>query len=145
MISRTKSKSVWLAANSLTSTRHFWGGGPTAALEGRRYFPRHHFALYGIGRGSLLFGSFGQDVVSSLGNVSRSSQDTLPMFDLEAGVEWWCNVGRVRPVRQYRLHGPIWFGVGNASDSSPTLSEANAQSRRDLSLLGLAFSAGIQY
>jgi hypothetical protein len=136
-----------LVTNTYLHSLHtFFGGGGTFALEGRRYFPRSHLAMYGIMRGSYLFGQFEQTVTGTVGNAQRTVQDALPMAEAEVGLEWWVNVGRVRLFASAGFMGQAWFGVGNASDSSPSGGgEFNSQSRRDMTLIGLTFSTGIQF
>src|SRR5207253_1434651 len=70
--------------NELHSFLQFSGGGPTAALELRRYFPHSNLNLYALGRGSLLFGRFSHHVGNTaagalVASASRTEEDALPM------------------------------------------------------------------
>lgn len=150
----------WLEANtagdtdSLNSFARFSGAGPTIALEMRRVLPSGNLEAYALGRGSLLYGRFFQRADNfaggALANTGRREEDDfLPIGELEAGLEWSWDLDRYRLFVSAGVFGQVWFGAGNSSDSSPTfnggLLDPNAQSRRDLGLLGVAVSAGIQF
>jgi hypothetical protein len=129
--------------------------GPTAALEARRALGRTGFFLYGIGRGSVVFGrgrtrSFESNVESrqiiprrgatttfnatTVTNASFGHDDVLPIADVEIGLEWAHPVGPVLLFVQTGLVAQEWYNAGNA-----------ASEKGDLSLLGLNVTAGVNY
>lgn len=115
---------------TLTSTYNFRGAGPTLALETRRTLGGSGLGVYGIGRGSVVFGSanqdagfFGAELRNDDPNPQFATQHrnrAIPIADLEAGVEYG------RPVGNSWLFGGIglvaqeWFGAGGASGAVNT-------------------------
>ncbi len=139
----------------LLSGHHFKGIGPTVALEAKRPLGNSAFALYGLARGSLLFGQSKQEahfaaVVAGTAtggglpagpfkettfiDASATHDDVLPVAELEAGIEW------SRPIRDSRLFiqagvmAQNWFGAGGASSEDG-----------NLGFLGLTLSVGLQF
>jgi hypothetical protein len=142
-------------SDTATSGRQFAGVGPTGALEaGLRL--GCGFGLYGIARGSVLFGrdkmqSFQRTVttlqITPAGGSSRttsssvafegpglSRDETLPLADFEIGLSW------TRPYRGASLFLRVgladenWFGAGAATAD-----------HGDLGFFGMRFAAGITY
>lgn len=130
--------------------------GPTVFLDGMRIFGQTGLGIYGRGRGSVLFTwDKVQDVnQTTLGRVTalatRRSETTLPVLELEGGVQYAQPVGRALVFLRAGCNGQAWFNAGNSSDSSPSfqsngLYDANAGSGRTLTFLGLSVMAGIYY
>jgi hypothetical protein len=143
---------------TLRSNHSFHGAGPTVAFEARRYLG-YGWALYGAGRGSLLFGSGKQDVarlsndgvtgaLDAVATARDDNDDLLPIVELELGGEWaWeCCYGRL--LFQAGVVSQTWFGAGNAANSDLIDATALAQSAdndSNLGLVGLKLSVGWEY
>jgi hypothetical protein len=150
------SKVVVLADTDLVQTGHnFSGAGPTAALETRYPLGDSGFSLYGLGRGSVLFGrnrtqSFqvniesqqtipkkGATVTSSSTTTFRGANghnDVLTLVDLEIGLEWSRQIGHARFFLQTGLVGSLWADAGNATSD-----------RGDFWFFGMNLTAGISF
>ena len=137
------------------SGRTFPGLGPTAALEVRRLIDDTPVSLYGIARGSVLFGrertrSFQRTtllqqtttgtaaprtVSSDVGLQGGSSEnETIPMGDFEVGVDWRTQYGRMRVFTRAGVMNRSWFGAGSATSD-----------RGDLGFFGFRFTVGVSY
>ncbi|MBM4067756.1 MAG: hypothetical protein FJ271_02250 [Planctomycetes bacterium] len=130
------------------------GVGPTVFLDGMRVFGESGLGVYGRCRGALLFTWEPQVVTASAAGKGHSGQrtrdGTLPILELEAGVQYAQSVGRAILFLRCGCNGQSWFGAGNSSDSSPTalpggLYDPNGQSRSNLTFLGASVMAGIYY
>jgi hypothetical protein len=143
------------STDAVNSTIQFDGAGLTFAMEVRRMLGRSGFNLYALGRGSLLYGTYDQQasqVVADapFASASRSDDDFLPIAELEAGLGWVKTFHHVSCFLNLGVVGQVYFGAGNSSDSSPTFNgigvlDPNAQSRRDLSFLGISLTAGLRF
>jgi hypothetical protein len=141
---------------SLLSSHHFTGAGPVLALEARRSL-WGNLGLYGTGRGSVLFGSARQDVLStgSLGDPSPITVEShwdpvITVGELEVGVEYGLTLGSWRLDSQLGLVGQEWFGAGNPSRTAqggvPTGFPFGAVTTdTNLGFFGLVFRVGINY
>ncbi len=141
----TETSAAGATVSTLNSFSQFHGGGPTAALELRRLFPRAHLSFYSITRGSVLLGRYEQRAAAGTTQVAFTEEGVLPIGEVETGVEFWCQIHRCRLFLAAGAMGQVWFGAGNSSDSSPTFPELNSRSARDLSFLGLTLTVGIQF
>ncbi len=138
----------------LSSGRSFAGVGPTAAVELRRRLGWAGLSVYGMARGSALFGrehdqAFELSVLSlqtAVGTAapkttttrtfaqSLSARDrTTPMVDAEVGVNWAMPYGRALVYTQLGFLSQTWFGAGSATGGGA------------LGFFGLHFSAGVTY
>ncbi len=114
------------ALNTFNAYHNFGGIGPTLALEGRHQLGNTPFALYGSGRGSILFGAASQNSSANTPSadtdftlVSGDSRQTivLPVGEIELGAEWAQTYGRVHVFVQVGVVGQVWWGGGNASQA----------------------------
>lgn len=131
-----------LQTNLINNT--FRGVGPTIAIEGKRAIGDCGLSFYGLGRGSMLFGTnrFSNQAFQQLANGSFDASDlqfktqtVLPILELELGAEWApCCPCCVQPVFRVGLVSQTWFGAG-----SPTSTSGN------LGLIGLTASAGLNF
>jgi hypothetical protein len=141
-------------ADTLGSGRSFAEVGPTAAVELRRALGWRGFSVYGMARGSVLFGreheqAFELSAVSLRTAVGTSAPKTtttstfsqsltgrgrtVPMADAEVGVSWAMPYGRALVFTQLGFLNQTWFGGGSATNGG------------DLGFFGLHFSAGVNY
>lgn len=146
---------------TLASGSDFSGVGPTLAVEGRRAVAGG-FRVYGLGRGSVVFGAadqnaafFGTELRNDDPNpqfASSRRDRAIPIFDLEAGLDYGHEVGGCWLSGRVGLVGQRWFNAGGASRSTsmnpattlrPVLGGAPMDS--DLSFLGLIVQVGLNY
>jgi len=144
-------------AEYLDSGHNFNGAGPTVAVDVKRLFGNTGFALYGNARGSLLFGSAHQrvfrEVTSSttglplLLDESASFQAAvLPVGELELGAEYRRDLGRADFLVQLGLFGQVWWGAGNAANSSILSGNSfHADNAANLGFIGMAFRFGVNF
>jgi hypothetical protein len=156
-------------SNSVISSYSFTGVGPVVDLEARRAIGDSGLALYGCGRGALLFGSAHQTAfatVSTLGVTTMLDQSdahdrVIPVAELELGLEYGERLGNTRVFAQIALVGQDWFGAGNASHSLITsengvalpgtfalrtgLPSSGTTADSDLGFFGLPFRIGVNY
>src|SRR5262249_8691420 len=117
----------------LLSGHNFDGAGPVFALEFRRPWEGTHLVFYGSTRGALLFGRGRQGAAfqmvqtgrspnpvagqpsslvpfstSSYAEVSGSRDDLLPVAEMEIGLEYGREVGRMYFFVQTALVGQAW-------------------------------------
>jgi hypothetical protein len=123
-------------ADFVRSGHNFAGTGPTTALSVRRSLGMGGFALYGLGRASVLFGRShirsSQDneelqvftlagralapAASSLLTRAEDSRDeVVPVAEVEVGIEWTYDLGPVGLFVRTGLVGQEWWGAGNAT------------------------------
>jgi hypothetical protein len=143
--------------SDLIQTGHnFSGAGPLAALAVRRPLGDSGFTLYGLSRGAVLFGRGRtqstqlivqrRQVIPPRGStqtVNTTTQtfaanghdDDLPIWDLEAGVEWSHAFGpRWAVFFQTGLVAQMWFNAGNSTSENG-----------DLSFFGLSVTGGVTF
>jgi hypothetical protein len=139
----------------VTSGRGFDGVGPTGVVVVRRWLGETGFSLYGVARGSVLFGStrvqsFQRTVLNQQTTVApaapktvsasilvqgvTSGDETIPMGDFEVGANWTRPLGAVLVFVQAGLVNQTWFGSGTATSASG-----------DMGVFGLRFTAGLSY
>lgn len=147
---------------SLRSSYNFAGVGPTLALEARRPLGDSGLSLYGMARGSVVFGSaqqnalfFGQELRNDDPNPQFAAEHrsrALPIAELETGVEYGRCVGSSWLFGEVALVGQEWFGAGSASRSAnatvattlrPALGGAALDS--NIAFLGLSIRMGLEY
>jgi len=137
---------------AILSGHSFTGAGPLASLEARRPLGNSGFALYGLARGSVLFGSGTQTVtkagfaptlgLTDVEDVGTEHHDpVIPVGEFEVGAEYGRTVGRARLFGQLGFVGQIWWGAGNASNTD----SATVSNVQNLGFFGLAVRAGINY
>jgi hypothetical protein len=113
--------------------------GPTAAVQGRWRLGGSSVAVFGAVRGSLLVGPSHQ-VFSSLGQTGNTDlnqnkqNDTLPVGELELGLEYGRNVNGAGLFVQAAVVDQTYFGLGSAS-----------QADGNLSLFGFRLTVGLGY
>jgi hypothetical protein len=140
---------------ALLSGHSFDGVGPTLCLETRRSIGSSGLAVYGSVRGSLVFGSADQEVNIPVQNTTTADHRDrgMPIGEIELGLEYDRQVGRVRLFGQIAFVAQDWVGAGSSSRSStnivPPPSGAFATSGvsvdSDIDLLGVCFRVGINY
>jgi len=137
-------------AESVQSGHNFNGAGPTVSLEARRALGDTGLVLYGLTRGSLLFGSGKQQtaLTREVTGTSRgtpfdllvtsdsvaSRDDFVPIIELEVGAEYGMDFGRCHPFIRTGLVGQTWFGAGNATNVTG-----------NFGFLGLSATAGANF
>lgn len=142
-------------ADTISSGRNFGGVGPTGALEVRRRLGRSRVSLYGLARGSLLFGhgktsSLQQTVLNQQSTVgsarptttfnvtnfqgSTGGQEVIEMGDFEGGVDWTLTFGRLLTFARVGVVNETWFNSGSATSG-----------RGDTGFFGMRFTAGLSY
>jgi hypothetical protein len=131
------------------------GAGPTGALEIRRALGDSRFALYGMGRCSVLFGrgrteSFQlhqvtEQIIPRTGKTTTTSttatnsaitghDDVMPVSELEAGIEFAHHFGPVRVFVQTGVVASEWDFAGSATSDNG-----------DLAFFGLNCTLGFDY
>lgn len=149
----------------IDSRKSFDGVGPTVAAESR--IGDGGLAIYGNGRASLVFGNMDQAVragviptgARGVFTNSFSSDDALPIGELELGLEW----RKETTGRSWFLQGGVaaqtWFGAGNAGNVEDLAPRAGvgggtvnrqgevdqADSNANLSLIGFKIAGGIKF
>lgn len=106
------------------------GVGPTVGLRVQRPF-LPCFALFGVARGSLLYGDADSTFVAvedeDLANAfttrrNTSRDDLLPISELQVGLQWMPNAGGIwHPYFHLAFESQLWDGAGNASSESGNL------------------------
>jgi hypothetical protein len=140
---------------TLQSSHEFDGVGPTLCLETRRFLGSSGLALYGSARGSLAFGSAEQTALFGTASAQDHRDRSLPIGELEIGVEYDRQVAGVRLFAQLGFVAQDWVGAGNSSRSTSNITPTSAPSQAlplagytvdsDLDLLGVCFRVGINY
>jgi hypothetical protein len=150
--SQTSSDPLNDVGTSLRATNAFSGAGPTVSLQGYRMIGETNLSIYGLSRGSLLFGESRQRAFrsDSLGNdisASLTSESVRPVMELEVGTNWSRSMGNYDLFMENGLVGMVWFNTGNAANSDSILAGnvGADNANQDLGLLGLRFSTGIRF
>jgi hypothetical protein len=139
----------------LDSGRNFSGVGPTGAIEVRRPLGASGLGLYGAARGSVLFGSghaqaferTALSVQTTVGSAAPKTSSTsallhadgaenrtVPMLDVEVGVDGAFSYGLTRIFGQIGLVNQTWFNTGSATGSGG-----------DLGFFGMRVTVGLTY
>lgn len=133
--------------NVLSSERFFNGVGPTLSLEGRVACGESGFGLYGLARGSVLFGEGRQFAqFTSNNNVLdmrvSSTWDVLSVGEIEVGGLYEHAFSTCSWVTKVGFVGQVWQGAGNNSNSSHV---GTTMSSSDFGLFGFVVSTGVNY
>lgn len=163
----TEVTTAGLLTSLVDSRKSFDGVGPTVAAESRVGIGDGGLAIYGNGRASLVFGNMDQAVragviptgARGVFTNSFSSDDALPIGELELGLEW----RKETTGRSWFLQGGVaaqtWFGAGNAGNVEDLAPRAGvgggtvnrqgevdqADSNANLSLIGFKIAGGIKF
>jgi hypothetical protein len=152
-----KTKVFLIEDSDIVAEGHsFAGVGPTVAIDASRPIGTLGFALYGVARTSLLFGtgkiqsyeSSRTDVIGSGGvkakpvaytnllflNDGTERDDLLPVGEVEVGGQWARRLGRVGVFVRVGLVGQAWWGAGNATSENG-----------NLGLFGMTLAGGFDY
>lgn len=156
-------------SGGITSGHSFNGAGPTIALEVTRKLGDSGFAVYAGARGAVLFGRSKQDSFRNLlatrttpsgttvrdgpttnDSAQTSHEQTLPVTELEVGVNWSRDVGRTNLFFQTAFVGHNWWGAGNGANndvmgSSGGRTDEISDPKSSLGLIGLKVVTGIRY
>lgn len=151
----------------INSRKHFDGVGPTVGAETRVGIGDGGLSAYGNGRASIVFGDSDQNVTAGVIPTGAraafsnnfSSQDAMPIGELELGLEW----RKEKAGRSFFVQGGVtaqtWFGAGNATNTEDPAPRAavgggtvnrqgdvdQASSDADISLVGFKFAGGIKF
>jgi hypothetical protein len=154
--------------NSIIDSRSsFDGVGPTVGAESRVPVGDQGFSLYGNGRASVIFGDSNQTVNAQViptgtrPNFTNNftTQDTMPIAELELGVEWRQELVGQSWYVQGGVVAQTYFGVGNASNTEDLAPRAGvgagtvnrqgevdqASSDANLSLVGFKLAGGFNF
>jgi hypothetical protein len=126
-------------------------------VEANRSLGDTNLYLYGIYRGTMLFGTATQSATVqggpglSVSQASLSSAYTLlPTGEMELGMGWARGVGRTHLTVRTGLVGQVWYEAGNASRSSvqflgvgPLANNSTLDS--NLGLFGFTVRVGVDY
>lgn len=146
--SLTTSDAAGVALDGVTATNRFRGAGPTLALESHKKCGCGPFGIYGIARGSVVFGDRDQTATYTVAGVttlaSQSSQDVIGIGELELGVEANCALGcRCRFFGQLGFVGQAWLGAGNSTPIS--LLGSTSASSSNMGLYGGVLRLGVAF
>ncbi len=148
---------------AILSGHNFNGAGPSVALDARRRIANTGLALYGSGRGAILFGSAEQvayqgrydpatGVLSPSEDSASNQSDVLPIAELELGLEYSRIIGGMygaRVFEQIGFVGQVWFGAGNAANNEhitgTSFPDESADNSHNFGFVGMAFRLGVHY
>jgi hypothetical protein len=133
--------------DTVLASHSFTGVGPTLALEARRPLSDCGLSLFVKGRGSVVFGydresgyqhdtaGIGSTIFNQSIDQDTSRIDEVSLIaEIEAGVEWSCDMGPTRVFLQPALVG-MWF-----NDAGSATTQAG-----NVGLLGFSLVAGVMY
>jgi hypothetical protein len=140
---------------SLDTSKKFDGFGPTVALEVKRQLGQSNVNLFAKGRASVLFGNTKNSLIIPqipVANISDSSQDFIPVFDTQIGLEWNRRLSNGwNLVLGTAMEAQVWGGAGgydNVLGSPTTLdpllvtSGGLASSEGNVGFFGATFNVG---
>jgi hypothetical protein len=131
------------AVDDLVSSHHFSGAGPTLAVKGQRQLGTSYFSLYGLARGSALFGDNSQNAAlfSATGThgdtASQTSRSFVGMTELEMGVWYQRSFNRFILVATGGVVGQYWSNVGNSANTDIFSPFANDEALNNTMGMGL--------
>lgn len=142
-------------SDAIYYAHNFSGLGPTGQFELRRALGSSGLSLYSNARWSVLFGEAGSDAVqrtllsqqvipttgrarqlitTSIEQRTTRRDDVINGGEVEAGVDYVHDFGRLRTFMRAGFAGQTWFNAGSATSEHGTLG-----------LLGLTVTAGLHY
>lgn len=154
------------ATASLRSLQSFSGAGPTVALQAYRVIGQTNLSIYGLGRGSLLYGESRQRAMTFIaGNfdvdtdpvdrtitssVALDANSLRPVLELEVGGNWTRSLQAFDWFVETGFVGMVWFNAGNAAHTEALVgSEMRAvgsdSAQANLGLVGLRFATGVRF
>jgi hypothetical protein len=118
-----------LTSSQILSGHNFNGVGPSIVFEGSRPLGHKGLGIYCNARGAILFGSGKQHtalsnlepipafglVINNISEADARRNDVLPVAELEMGVQYSAEFGRLNPFLRVGLIGQGYFGAGSAS------------------------------
>jgi Legionella pneumophila major outer membrane protein precursor len=124
---------------NLTLGREFTGYGPTLALFARHRIGDSVLSAYASARGSVVVGTLDEqaafarsvndpDLLAGVGtrqtrtNATSTSDHTIPVVELEIGLECGGALGRMRLFGRAGVVAQTYFNAGSATNSSGSLS-----------------------
>lgn len=137
----------------LHSDSGYYGLGPVLALELRRSIGCSGLSVYGNTRSRVVFGENSQ-VVSGGGELTGTIESTqyslVAIQELEIGLQYTRQMGRIRWFGQAALVGQEWFGGGNATGTTRTSPQTGIgnfgnEETTHFGLLGGSFRFGFGY
>jgi len=154
------------ATATLRSQHTFNGAGPTVSLQAHRTIGQTNLSVYGLSRGSLLYGesrqratttvegSFPWDTIPIVyaldSSTSLNSNSLRPVMELELGTNWTRSLGTFDLFAESGLVGMAWFSTGNAANSEALVGSGfrtvgSDSTQHHLGLIGLRFSTGVRF
>jgi len=162
----TSTTSNSLATTTLRSQHTFNGAGPTVSLQAYRTIGQTNLSVYGLSRGSLLFGESRQRATTTVegtfpwdfipidrtlaSSTSLNSNSLRPVMELEVGTNWTRSLGTFDLFAESGLVGMVWFSAGNAANSETLVGSGfraigSDSTQHHLGLIGLRFSTGVRF
>jgi hypothetical protein len=133
--------------SNLHAGHNFYGAGPTVAWQGTWRIGGTSLGIFGSARGALLVGTtrqtaaFSENITDPVnGNQSNLAlnlardQATLPIVELEGGLEWGRSLGRTYVFVRGAAVNHTYFDAGSASTTDG-----------NLSLFGVQMSVGVGF
>src|SRR6185295_5066634 len=117
--------------------------GPTLAVKGQRHLGASNFSLYGLARGSAVFGDNAQQsqlqaAIGTLGDsASQASRSFVGMTELEIGVWYQRSYNRFIMVATGGAVGQYWSHVGNSANTDTFTAFANDEAQNNTAGMGL--------
>ncbi len=138
---------------SANSRRFFNGAGPTLSLQARRQVGQRGAGVYGIGRGSLMFGSQNTSAASPINrradnegtfpvSAGTSYWGVIPVMELEVGADYQRPMGNTTLVLKTGLVGLAFIDSGDAQSTSFF---SGLGSQNTLGFFGANSSIGLTY
>ncbi|WP_164101151.1 Lpg1974 family pore-forming outer membrane protein [Candidatus Laterigemmans baculatus] len=152
-----------LDSASFQARNTFNGAGPTTSLQAYRQIGQTQLAIYGLGRGSLLFGERRQRAANlnpagPLGEFSNEiiNDGVMPVVELEVGANWTRRMGCYDLFVEGGLVGQAWFNAGNAANSDSLGFDiigigtgmgatGSNDAEQTMGLVGLKFTSGVRF
>lgn len=154
------------ATATLRSHQTFKGAGPTVALQAHRLIGQTNLSVYGLSRGSLLFGESRQRATTSFQDSFRVDTDLVlrtiasskslnsdslrPVLEFEVGANWTRSLAAFDLFAESGLVGMAWFNAGNAANSEALVGSGlgtvdSDSTHSNLGLIGLRFTTGVRF
>ncbi len=147
---------VGTRTSTLQASQTFNGAGPTFAMQAFREIGHTNLSVYGLGRGSVLFGESRQVATgindpllgpTATTTASLFSNSLRPVMELELGANWTRCIGNLELMAEGGFVGMVWYDAGNSTNSDSILggSAGTRNANQDLGLIGLRFASGIRF